>query len=554
MRRKLLSIVILFILLASTLTGCGQGQPTATPAIFSTSGGNVSVMKEGSASWMEAEAGMSLELGDCIKCGGNSSAEITFLDGSTIELEAGTEIEIVSLDISAETDSSIIKLKQTIGSIIFRVTKIVDPASHYEVETPTGVVAIRGSAVHITVIEDGTTWATNLEGDIWAVAQGVELQIPEGRQCIIKPDEPPELTPEVTFADPNLEAAIREAIGKLTGKIYASDLEELTSLNATERNIIDLTGLENATSLTHLELRDNEISDISPLADLASLTWLALNYNQISDISSLANLTSLTLLSLEHNQISDISPLANLTSLAVLSLYGNQVSDISPLASLSGLTKLQLGINQISDISPLANLTSLPMLSLEYNQISDISPLANLTSLTHLYLGHNQISDISPLANLTSLFELWLDANQISDISPIVGNQGISEGDEVNLWANPLSSDSINVYLPQLQARGVDIDLRLFSPTVGSTAVPVTNIDFTWGDLIAADAYDWVLSPNPDLSSPIEVKTGLTSPACTYTGTLVYDMAYYWQVIAFKEGAIINGSSIGTFTTIAAPS
>jgi len=34
----------------------------------------------------------------------------------------------------------------------------------------------------------------------------------------------------VTFADPNLEAAVRETIGKAEGPIYTSDLEDLTSL------------------------------------------------------------------------------------------------------------------------------------------------------------------------------------------------------------------------------------------------------------------------------------------------------------------------------------
>ena len=137
---------------------------------------------------------MSLEVGDSIKTGEDSSAEITFVDGSTIELQAGTEIEIASLDYSANTGSATIVVGQTIGSIIFRVTKIVDPASRYEVETPTGVVAVRGSAMQVYVIKDGTTWAINLEGDVRAIAQGVEIQIPEGRQCIVRPGQPPELT------------------------------------------------------------------------------------------------------------------------------------------------------------------------------------------------------------------------------------------------------------------------------------------------------------------------------------------------------------------------
>jgi alpha-tubulin suppressor-like RCC1 family protein len=189
MRRKSWAILVLTILVASALIGCDP--PART--ILSITEGTVSVMKAGTGSWTEAQKGMSLGEGDVIKTGDESSAEITFSEGSTVELEAGTEMEIASLDIPAGTGPTTITLEQTIGSVIFRVTKIVDPASRYEVETPTGVVAVRGSIMQVYVIEDGTTWVTNLEGDIWASAQGVELQIPQGRQCVIKPGEPPEL-------------------------------------------------------------------------------------------------------------------------------------------------------------------------------------------------------------------------------------------------------------------------------------------------------------------------------------------------------------------------
>ena len=191
MRRRLLPILVLSILVASTLLSCGPSPSTLT--VFSITEGDVFVMKAGTDSWTEAEVGMSLEVGDSIKTGDNSSAEITFSEGSTIELEADTEIEIASLDIPTDAGSTTITVGQAIGSIIFRVTKVIDPASRYEVETPAGVVAVRGSAVQVYVIEDGTTWAINLEGDIWASAQGVQVQIPEGRQCIVSSGQPPEL-------------------------------------------------------------------------------------------------------------------------------------------------------------------------------------------------------------------------------------------------------------------------------------------------------------------------------------------------------------------------
>ena len=75
-----------------------------------------------------------------------------------------------------------------------------------------------------------------------------------------------------------------------------------------------------------------------------------------------------------------------------------------------------------------------------------------------LYLRENNIGDISPLAGLTNLefLELWY--NNISDISPLVANSGLSEGDTVDLRDNPLSTASVDIYIPQLEQRGVNIE------------------------------------------------------------------------------------------------
>jgi len=153
------------------------------------------------------------------------------------------------------------------------------------------------------------------------------------------PIPPPPTGPEtVTFADGNLEAAIRDALGKPPGKdITTTELAELTELLANESGITNLSGLEHCANLIELRLERNEISDISPLENLTSLTWLDLERNEISDISPLQNLTSLTDLTLGENQISDISPLENLNSLTELTLGENQISDISPLVENSGL-------------------------------------------------------------------------------------------------------------------------------------------------------------------------------------------------------------------------
>jgi len=39
----------------------------------------------------------------------------------------------------------------------------------------------------------------------------------------------------------------------------------------------------------------------------------------------------------------------------------------------------------------------------------------------------------------------------------LVQNTGLGAGDYVDLRWNPLSSDSMNTYIPQLQAKGVNV-------------------------------------------------------------------------------------------------
>ncbi len=146
-------------------------------------------------------------------------------------------------------------------------------------------------------------------------------------------------TPEtpVTFADEDLQSVISEAIHKITGPIYTSDLESLISLNAQGRNISNLTGIENCINLQVLHIYENNITDVSPLAQLKNLRELYIYKNNINDVSPLAGLTELEQLWLGYNNISDIYPLQGLTKLRELRLLYNNVSDIRPLVENYGL-------------------------------------------------------------------------------------------------------------------------------------------------------------------------------------------------------------------------
>jgi uncharacterized repeat protein (TIGR01451 family) len=133
---------------------------------------------------------MTLQPGDAIKTGDTSSAEITFFEGSTIELEVSTEISVAELGIS-DTGSTTIRLKQLLGTTISRVKKLTDTASSFDIETPAAIAAVRGSIMNVTVASNGRTIVANEEGDISIVVSGTEYTIREGMQRTITPGHPP---------------------------------------------------------------------------------------------------------------------------------------------------------------------------------------------------------------------------------------------------------------------------------------------------------------------------------------------------------------------------
>lgn len=240
----------------------------------------------------------------------------------------------------------------------------------------------------------------------------------------------PVIADVVTFPDPGLEAAIRDAIVKPMGDIQNSDLSELTQLDASRRDIANLEGIQHCVDLTALWLADNQIIDISPLAGLTDLTILSLSRNEIVDISALSELIDLVDLNIGRNVITDINPLGTLTSLVSLWAGYNDFSDLGALSSMTHLQHLHLMWGHvIADVSPLSGLVELTYLDLQGNDISDVGTLAGLTNLFRLVLGWNKIHEVSALSTLTNLQELYLPSNQISYIAPLSGLTNLTELD-----------------------------------------------------------------------------------------------------------------------------
>lgn len=220
MSKRALIVVVLTMSLALAAWGCtpapGPSTTEPTPSVSSEFSiltglsGSVTVLPTGSTIWTEAQVGMNLTSGDHVKTGANSSALITFHEGSTIELQPDTEVGIEELTTSLETQSTTISLEQTIGKTRSRVEKLIDPASRYEITTPSGSAVVRGTEFTVEVFPDGTTVVTVIEGSVLVVArvkvlvsqkggavvttQVVELLLSAGEQTTFSPNTAPSPT------------------------------------------------------------------------------------------------------------------------------------------------------------------------------------------------------------------------------------------------------------------------------------------------------------------------------------------------------------------------
>ena len=289
------------------------------------------------------------------------------------------------------------------------------------------------------------------------------------------------------------------------------------------------------------------------------------------DISQ-SDLVGLKSCAADNTSIIDLTGLEHCTSLTELDISSNEIIDISPLSGLTSLGELDLSSNEIIDISPLSGLTSLSLLDLWGNQIIDVSPVSGLTSLWGLVLKGNQISDISPLSGFTSLTYLDLGGNQISDIEPLVNNPGLSSGDRVYIQDNPLSSTSIDTYIPQLQARGVTVHYNApsnqapnqpsnVSPANAATGVSLTPTlqssafsDPDVGDTQAAS--NWQVTTVPADYSSTVLDSGTDNSNLVQitlsSGVLGSNTTYYWHVRHQDNHADWSSwSSETSFVTIA---
>lgn len=203
----------------------------------------------------------------------------------------------------------------------------------------------------------------------------------------------------INIPDKGLKAAIKKALNTTSDYIIEDDLLSLTYLDAMDRDINTLEGLEYCTNVKTLLLSGNHIKDISKLSHLTKLEVLTIYDNRITNFNDLKNCKSLRSISAARNDINDLSALAELTNLQYLYVPSNKFTDVTPLKDLVNLIELTIDYNDIGDISILNKLNKLEKLNITHIGVHDLSVLTNYPELKILLAGKNYAKDLPSIVN-----------------------------------------------------------------------------------------------------------------------------------------------------------
>ena len=178
--------------------------------------------------------------------------------------------------------------------------------------------------------------------------------------------------------------------GVYNNYVYTENIKDVTSLDISNQDIVDFTGLQGFESLTSLNVSENSNATIIDISNNTNLTNLLCRNMALTSLD-ISNLNDLEYVSAYQNNI-DTLILGNNTSLKNLSCTGNNIRGLD-LSSCTSLTDLNINTNNIQSID-LSNNTLLENLYIRDNPITSID-LSNNTNLEYLFARGTMLTEIN---------------------------------------------------------------------------------------------------------------------------------------------------------------
>lgn len=363
------------------------------------------------------------------------------------------------------------------------------------------------------------------------------------------------LIPDVNFENELITLGIDS--GAPDGKVLTSKISTVTNLFLYRKNISDLSGIQDFTSLKNLSASYNLLTNVD-LSNNTNLTDLSLDGNNLTtlDISKntkLANLSFdsnkltsidlsftplLTSLSFSYNTITSVD-LSNVKLLRRLSIVDNKMPSID-LSNNKSLISLFARLNKFKTLNVSDN-KELINLSCDYNLLTALDVSTN-TKIEYLDFSSNPITNIDLKANI-NLKALEVNNSEISTLD--LSNNKLLIGLKCNNNPNLKTLDLRNGQNTNL--------LKTFTYWTGTNGSPV-NSSFKSNPTLSCILVDNVSYSKTNWSTLIDGGE-YTLDCATLAYTLITDTNFEQKLIDLgidkdgKNGKVLT-SSISYLTTL----
>jgi Leucine-rich repeat (LRR) protein len=254
-----------------------------------------------------------------------------------------------------------------------------------------------------------STTSQNAEISVWITGTASSQVLIDNISVVDVAEIGPKYTliPDVNFE--NALITFGYDSGVADGKVLTSKISALTDLNVSSKNISDLTGIEDFTSLKNLNCGANKLTSLNLSKNLALNELIAFS-NQLPsiDVSNNINLTSLNV---AENQISAIDVSQN-TKLTFIGLTKNKLTSVN-LSLNPNLTYISVSTNLLSTLDVSSNIY-LKELYCGSNALTSLNTSKNL-ALEYLDFERNKVSAID-LSNNTLLKSLRCTSNTLVNL------------------------------------------------------------------------------------------------------------------------------------------
>ena len=251
----------------------------------------------------------------------------------------------------------------------------------------------------------------------------------------------------------------------LDDNVYTENIEGLTTLDISRKNIFNLIGIEDFRSLNELNCSNNYLVDLNVQSNTA-LTALNCGGNNLATLNVTQN-TNLVELLCDANNLtipSDLDISQN-TDLERLNCSSNNLTSLDLTANIN-LQKLVCANNKLTTLNGINSNANLTDLDCSNNYLSSISISGN-GALMNLNCSNNSLTGLSTTDN-TNLRELYCDVNQIATLNLNTNNllhklNGASNKLEGLNLASNTALDTLNISKNKISTISLATNTNLIS-------------------------------------------------------------------------------------------